>query len=655
MVDKRQFKFNILKHTFLIIGIVVFFTGSVHLILDLVFRIDVGMERFVAISFTLIGLALFCRALHLRIVTLCLSTLCFCYVLFEWIVSYGRFYDFLLHFQRLDSHLGLMAISLALILFCAGKSNELILWISGLITAWVAGVSLLIIFGNLIEITYNFWPYGISLSLLDAVMFLLIDATILLRLALGFRHRFPKHFPIWSGLLVGVLVFSAVLFSWMIFQAQDKEKIKRETQEKMSFINEGILNQTATVFVSLDEQELSPWIVGTALLNKDGELIKSSGKLHPLPENDSNNQLRDVSFKDGKIMIVISPEEDGNYHVAFIETEAFFAQAISDVIENQYTIKVMVNGVLYFGSGELQNHPFTLQENLPLYGSLLTIVISPNSEYLLTLERPLPLFNLLLGITLALALSFMIYFAQQATQRRKEAEQASSEKTFFLKNVSHELRSPLHGILGSYSLLEQTDLTESQQKWLNAIGESGHNLLELVNQLLNISMAEVGDVVITKKPVDLHKLLESLLAEYNDVAQQKKLKLQLVYNSSLPAVFMVDDTRLKELIAHLVENALKFTTFGSVRVVVEGVNIKSGDYLLTICVEDSGDGISEGQLSTIFSTYHSLDVRGQKASSGMGLAYTKRLAEFMGGNLTVTSKIKEGSTFKLEIPVEAVL
>jgi len=228
-------------------------------------------------------------------------------------------------------------------------------------------------------------------------------------------------------------------------------------------------------------------------------------------------------------------------------------------------------------------------------------------------------------------------------------------KHFFLKNVSHELRSPLHGILGSYSLLEQTELTESQRRWLDGIGESGHNLLELVNQLLNISMAEVGGIMISKKPIDLKALLESLLAEHNEVALQKKLKLQLLYDATLPKVFMVDDKRISELLGHLIDNGLKFTTFGSVRLSVEGAKIKSSNYLLSIKVEDTGDGISEGQLSNIFFTYHSLDVRGETASSGMGLAYTKRLAELMDGDLTATSILKEGSTFTLEIPVEAVL
>ena len=229
------------------------------------------------------------------------------------------------------------------------------------------------------------------------------------------------------------------------------------------------------------------------------------------------------------------------------------------------------------------------------------------------------------------------------------AEAATRAKSEFLANMSHELRTPLNGVIG-YSQLLQRDrgLTNSQREALDAITKCGAHLLELINDVLDLSKIEAGRIDIEQTATDLPQLITDLGHVIGEAARRKGLVLNLSIDPDVPARVVLDGRHLRQILLNLLGNAVKFTAKGQV-----SLEIARNDDALTFAVADTGPGIDTGELSKIFEAFTQTSSGAAAGGTGLGLTISRHLLQVMGADLQVHSVVGEGSRFYFTLPLVA--
>lgn len=253
-----------------------------------------------------------------------------------------------------------------------------------------------------------------------------------------------------------------------------------------------------------------------------------------------------------------------------------------------------------------------------------------------------------------IAIYFDITDLQEA---RRQAEAANKAKSAFLANMSHELRTPLSAILGFTQLMSNDpNLNTSQQENLDIINRSGEHLLYLINNVLEMSKIEAGRVVLQEKGFDLHLMLSNLVEVFRLRSEEKGLTLDFILEEDVPAHVITDEGRLRQVLMNLLGNALKFTPAGSVTLRLSASRsdqpLDQGKVRLYFEVQDTGHGIEAGSLTKIFDPFvQSAPDQEYPEGTGLGLSISRQFVRMMGGDLTVSSAVGEGSVFKFEVPV----
>ena len=234
-----------------------------------------------------------------------------------------------------------------------------------------------------------------------------------------------------------------------------------------------------------------------------------------------------------------------------------------------------------------------------------------------------------------------------------QAERSSREKSAFLANMSHEIRTPMNAILGFSELLE-TDLRDMKHlKYVQSIRFSAASLLQLINDILDMSKIEAGVLELHPEPTDSSEVCDIIQTLFSEPALKKGIQLKCELASDLPRSLLIDRVRLRQILVNLVSNAIKFTDHGSVEVRMSSQNQgAAGRVTLSIEVVDTGVGIPRDRLDAIFRPFVQAGMHREKESqgTGLGLAIVKRLTELIGGTVTVTSAPGQGSVFKLLFP-----
>ncbi len=277
-------------------------------------------------------------------------------------------------------------------------------------------------------------------------------------------------------------------------------------------------------------------------------------------------------------------------------------------------------------------------------------------------------FYLLLGLALFALIGFVYYEQLQtrthrlqaekeaalhaAAKREKEAAQAANQaKSTFLANMSHELRTPLNGIMGYAQILRRDrNLTPVQQDRLNIIYNSGHHLLTLINDVLDLAKVEAGKLAVHPAPVDLPALLNGMVELMRMAARQKGLDFITQLPDAPPLLVEADEKRLRQVLLNLLGNAVKFTDKGHVALRVESRILDGHRVLLRFAVHDTGAGLSAEALSRIFRPFEQVgeaDKRGE--GTGLGLAISRQLVRLMGGEIGASSEPGKGSAFEFAI------
>jgi len=235
---------------------------------------------------------------------------------------------------------------------------------------------------------------------------------------------------------------------------------------------------------------------------------------------------------------------------------------------------------------------------------------------------------------------------------KSAAEAANRAKSDFLANMSHEIRTPLNGVLGVVTALAKTKLDEAQREMVELIASSSETLERIVSDVLDISKIEAGQLEIERRPFDLRAELESMLELFQLRAGEKGLGFRIEWGEAARGEFLGDSVRLKQVVANLVSNAIKFTEKGEVAVRLE-LEEKADPPVLKLDVRDTGVGFDDASVEKLFQRFSQADasITRRFGGSGLGLAISRALVEAMGGALGARSTRGEGSVFFVEAPL----
>ena len=335
--------------------------------------------------------------------------------------------------------------------------------------------------------------------------------------------------------------------------------------------------------------------------------------------------------------------------------------AVADGLAIYYTYLVFGIGFMIQLISIFINHKNIINKKyIPIYllvtlGAIVLIsqILSPHLNYLI---NPALIF-----------IAFVMYHTienpdvkiiEQLNMAKDQAEKANRAKTDFLSNMSHEIRTPLNAIVGfSECLLDNKDLGSEAKGFANDIVDASHNLLEIVNGILDISKIEANKMEIILKEYNPKEVLESLGKLVIPRIREKPIEFKTYFTPDLPGTLKGDVGKLKQIVLNILTNAAKYTDKGEIVLHVTCVNdIAKRKSVLYISVKDTGRGIKESNLKNLFRKFERIDEDKNTTieGTGLGLAITKNLVEMMGGKISVYSKFGEGSIFRIYLEQEIV-
>lgn len=243
----------------------------------------------------------------------------------------------------------------------------------------------------------------------------------------------------------------------------------------------------------------------------------------------------------------------------------------------------------------------------------------------------------------------------ELNESRVVADSANRAKSAMIGNISHEIRTPMTAVMGLCDLLLESKLSEDQARLLNMVRHNGEYLVEIVNDLLDLSKLEAKRVDLDVKPFQLHEMLVRVIELLNVRAFENSCQLELSVSEHVPVAIKSDPLRLRQVILNLVGNAVKFSPRGHVTLAVDVIKTDSESELIRFQIIDTGVGIEESDLEKIFQPFVQAEAKGKAKAvggTGLGLAICQRMTKLLGGQLSVESELGKGSTFSMSMPFE---
>jgi signal transduction histidine kinase/ActR/RegA family two-component response regulator len=240
---------------------------------------------------------------------------------------------------------------------------------------------------------------------------------------------------------------------------------------------------------------------------------------------------------------------------------------------------------------------------------------------------------------------------KELEEAKYKAEEANKAKSEFLATISHEIRTPINGIIGMTELLKSAILSEEEKENLKVLEHLAESLLNIISDILDFSKIEAGRMVLQQRNIDIRELIADIVKSFSYTEKRQQVRLNCYIDEHVPNIIYTDPARLKQILVNLLSNAFKFTEKGEIEIHIENIKEQDHEVLLLFSVTDTGIGIAKDKLKTLFQSFHQVDSTSKRkyGGTGLGLAIVKKIVELMGGKIGVESEEGSGSKFSFEI------
>lgn len=418
-------------------------------------------------------------------------------------------------------------------------------------------------------------------------------------------------------------------------------------QEKMTLLSGETIFITTYKFPLYNSTEELSYI--GIIINDITDKVKREEELVEAQQASETSKQLLKSFMDNATSAMFAKDENGIYIITNKKKEEY------EVLRKLARSNSELNSLDFYNS-ELSriDDARVITKNAPM--TFYDRLLSNDGSGLYTETVKFPIYdknNKLIGVGgITKDITDSVIREKELEEARQKAENAASSQERFLASMSHDMRTPLNGVVGMINLLEQTSLSAEQKEYMEAMKVSSYNLRVLINDILDVSKIQAGKLNIERVLFDLNEILVSVNNVFSHEASRKGVVFSIELPPDTPVMLEGDPSRLNQILNNLIGNALKFTAQGFVKLKLEHENLVDDKVNIEFVIEDSGIGISEEGLDKLFQPFvqASSDTSRKFGGSGLGLSICMSLVELQQGEISVSSELNKGSIFRFSIP-----